>query len=378
MKKTAAFLLTVMIILSLASCGSGGKGSSSVTQKPTESTTEETEVKANIVTDSGAAKELLEELEAQNFGGVLYAEKNGKPFASYTNGTLTGDVPITLDTPLPIASVSKQFCAAAIMLLEERGKLSVDDKLSDYFPECGYGDKITLHNMLCMRSGIPNFNSKISEDTVSIDNTDEENTKIVLDWVFNEDLDYEPDEMYEYSNLNYILLGNIIEKVTGEKYIDFLRKNIFEPLEMNHSGSVTELKDNPDWAKSFSYKNEDIGLGIEPGVSKGAGDLISNAEDMTKWMNALPSGKIISKESFKKMITNYSSSSEHYGYALSTNMKGSAGHFGSIGKFNSCDYFSTSENFTLFIVTNTAGGNTLKSKCYSLVPDLIRAADEKS
>ena len=246
MKKIIALLLAAALAVSAAACTSEkSSGSSSGTEESAsrseETTGSEEKGSAQIAADSEEIENQLKKLEASGICGVVWAERDGKKIASYSNGALYSYVKITTDTPMPIGSVSKQFCAAAILILQERGRLSVNDTLDRYYPEYAEGRKITLHNMLSQRSGIVNLDASTPLGEVTYDKTDEENTSALLGWLFKQPLGFEPGDRYEYSNFNFILLGNIVEKVSGQKYVDFLRENIFKPLKMDHSGSVDSV-----------------------------------------------------------------------------------------------------------------------------------------
>lgn len=377
-KKTVSAVLMSALIFCTAACSTGSNGSSSENSASADEATTAvhttavptTATEVQITADDPKIKSSLEALSEMGFSGVLYAERDGKPIASFASGTLYDDMPITLETPMPVGSVSKQFCAAAIMLLQEQGKLSVNDKLDKYFPEYKEGGRITLHNMLSMLSGIPDLPEKEKEvkalsEQVTLDNTDEQNTAALKKYIFSKQLEHEPGEKFKYSNFNYILLGNIVEKVTGKVYIDFLRESFFEPLGMEHTGSIFELKDSPEWARAFHYEPSELSFGIEPGTAKGAGDIISTAADMTKWMNMLPSGKIISEDSYKAMTTSYSS--DNYGYGLNTKISSGIGHFGSIGHFNSAETFNTDKKLTVFMAMNTGGQTMVTNTMFSLL-----------
>ncbi|MBR1730936.1 MAG: beta-lactamase family protein [Ruminococcus sp.] len=366
MKKIIAAVLLILLVCSASACSSDSPAKKSA-QPAEKQTTETTRPTEKITADNTDIMEFLENLKSKNFSGIIYAEKDGKTAASYANGKLYKNKEITLDTPMPVGSISKQFCGAAIMLLQERDKLSVNDTLDKYYPEYKYASKITLHDMLCMRSGIPNYDCSVPIDDISMDNSDEENTGVMLDWVFSKELDFEPDEGYEYSNLNYTLLSNIVEKLTGKNYIDFLRENFLTPLGMNNTGSIFELKDNPEWAEAFSYQPSDISPGIEPGMAKGAGDIISNAHDMTIWMNALPSGKVVSEESYKAMTTDFTKAAAHYGYGLTLETHGGTGHGGIIGYFNSYELMIEESDITVFITSNQSGASTIEKQLDKLV-----------
>ena len=278
MKKVFALILSAVIIISAAGCGSKAEEGSNEQETTAQASKAETlgeEVK----------KQLDQALDDVEYSGVVQITKNGDVIYTYVNGDDSNGKPLTAGASLPVGSVSKQFCAAAVMILQEKGKLSVNDKLDKYYPEYKEASKITLHQMLCHRSGIPNFDENTFFEDITYDHTDEENTKIMLKWVFEQPLLFEPDTDFTYSNLNFTLLSNIVEKVSGESYIAFLRENIFKPLGMEHTGSVDELDSSPEWAKGFSYVNDDfVPVGRQPGLCKGGGDIVSTAADMTLWI----------------------------------------------------------------------------------------------
>ncbi len=155
-----------------------------------------------------------------------------------------------------------------------------------------------------------------------------------------------------YSNSNYFLLGNIVEQISGKLYIDFIREEIFEPLGMLNTYSIEEVIDNPELVNgvSFNYVED----GTKKGFTKGAGDIVSNAYDMDKWMTGLRSGKVVSTESYNEMITNYSdNTAASYGYGLVPNMCGGIGHVGVIANHTACDYFDDDNGYNLFIASNS-------------------------
>ncbi len=358
MKKFLALILSSLILCFTVACSSNGNQAQSETKQNTTSATETTK----------AEKTIEETLDLYGFKGVLYAIKDGNVVASFAKGTLENGEAITLDTPMPVGSVSKQFCAAAILLLQEQGKLSVNDTLDKYYPEYAEGSKITLANLLSMRSGVPSYtDTKILADTVTVDNTYEENTALIEEWIFSQELDFEPDSGFTYSNSNFFLLGNVVEKVSGQKYIDFLRENFLTPLGMTHTGSISELGSNPEWAQGITYQK----VNLQPAATKGAGDIVSSASDMVIWLDALYTGKSISKESYQAMTTDYSTAT-HYGYGMYVEVMGGVGHGGIIGIYNSYDYINEDSNFIMFMDSNTVSGSTIESLLYKIGPELMK------
>ncbi len=250
---------------------------------------------------------------------------------------------------MPIGSVSKQFCAAAVLKLQEEGKLSIDDDVQKYFPVYESAVGIKLRDLLSMRSGIPDFTEEIFE-IASVDKTEEENTEILLKWLCEKPMNQKPDTFYEYSNSNFFLLGNIVEQITGMKYIDYLRENFFTPPGMKNTGNIAEMNSGAEWAKGVSFKQIDL----QPGITKGAGDIISTGADMSLWLNGLSSGKIISAESFEEMITDRNHG-EGYGYGIRTDFFWGVGHPGSIGTYVAIDSIDTESGITVFYSSSTLG-----------------------
>ncbi len=268
-----------------------------------------------------------------DFYGVLYLTRNGRVLYSGAGGRVTQD--ITIDTQFGIGSVSKQFCATAIMLLQERGLLSIDDTLEKYFPEYEIGKDISLRNLLNMRSGIIDFINQATpmEDyDVSVDYTAEQNKKNIMDWLFKEELYADPDYHFSYCNTNYFLLAEIVGQVSGMEYKDFIRQNIFEPLHMEHSGFYEEMLGTDENLAEFRIE------GVDPmdmrilGLYQGAGDIVSCAKDMDKWLTSFKTGALLNEESMKEFTTPV----DGYGFGVNVEKNGALQHSGSI-----VPYFST-------------------------------------
>lgn len=349
-KKINALLFAISMLLVASSCTSKSDTNESIGESIISS--ENTSEKEDPVTQAKA------KLDKTDFGGVVYVEINGEPYMTYAAGTLDSGEQITVDTSMPIGSVSKQFCAASILLLQEQGKLSLTDTLDKYFPEYSEANKITLHDMLSMRSGIPEYNFSIA----TYDVPKAENIAALKEDIFNRPLTSEPDIYFEYSNSNYFLLALIVEQVSEMNYTDYVRENFWIPLNMTHTGSLEELPSSPEWAHGCTYE----GLDKQPGLTEGCGDMISNAADMTIWLNSLKNGEIISKQSFESMITDYSDGKQ-YGYGFRPGISGGAAHAGENGIYTSFDYINADKQFTLFMASNTE----TSTKTSSLFMDIL-------
>ena len=294
MKRTVALLLILAVLFSVTSCG--------INSDKTEQAEETT---AAAKTDADLAAYIENQLADIKYDGIIYVTHNGNIVYQRATGTDANGDPLTIDTSMYIGSVSKQFCAAAVMILRDQGKLRLDDTINKYFPEYDKGKDITIKHLLTMRSGIRDTVNEGYADTLPHENSEEENTSLIKKWIFNQTLLFEPDSAYRYSNSNYILLADIVEQVSGQYYNDFLREHIFDPLDMKHTGLITEIPDSPAWAEKLIYDEEVNEVKIK-GIAKGAGDIVSNAPDMVKWMEGLSDGKIVTSKTLREMFTDYS------------------------------------------------------------------------
>lgn len=334
MKRFLILALISLLFMSAVSCSSSEKTKSNLKEsKPSAS------VKAKIE----------KALKNSDYKGIAIVTYKGKTVLNYSNGKDENGDKLTVNSSMYIGSVSKQFCAAAVMILRDKGKLNVNDKLSKYFPKYKNAEKLTLKNLLTMRSGLPvMIDGKAG--SISPEKSESENVKVITKAIFTPKLSFKPDTKYEYANANYFLLANVVEKVSGKSYTKFVRENIFKPLGMNNSGFVDEVRNHPKWAKGLSY---DTFSGNEncKGVTKGAGDIVSNNHDMSVWMTALISGKVVKKSTFKEMTKNYSPEHTDYGYALEGQTKGGIGHSGLIGNYHAKDYMNIKLGYNIFLAT---------------------------
>ena len=365
MKKVLATLLCLSLLL----CTACSAGAPQVTD-PVE-TTEATKPGAEILTDELKAK-LDDILEQQAFQGLVSLSCSGQTVYEWVAGTDELAEPLTMDSAMCIGSNSKQFCAASILMLRDQGKLSLDDSLEKYFPEYTIGKDVSLHHLLSMQSGIVRDPLELAENMEQYFNQSaEENLAALKAWVFEQPLQFTPGSQFEYSNVNYILLSCVVEQVSGQRYADFVRKNIFEPLGMGHSYLIEDLRDNPQ----LGIISENLEWYHAPGSAQGAGDIIATADDMQLWMQGLQRGQVVSMESYRAMTTFHSAS---YGYGLTRGSRGGYAHNGYIGTYTSEVYFNEEYGYQLFLVTNKASpynvGITGKVKD-ALLKTVFEAAD---
>jgi CubicO group peptidase (beta-lactamase class C family) len=221
----------------------------------------------------------------------------------YGSADLEWDVPNSPNTKFRLGSVTKQFTAASILLLEERGKLNVNDPVKKYLPDAPAAwDKITIYHVLTHTSGIPNFTG--FPDYEKLDAFAATPAQLV-ERFRDKPLDFAPGEKWNYSNSGYVLLGYLIEKLTGGTYEKFVRENIFTPLGMKDSGYDSNSAIIPHRASGYALVKgayENAGF-VHMSIPHGAGALYSTTEDLLKWEQGLFGGKVLQATSLQKMTT---------------------------------------------------------------------------
>lgn len=292
----------------------------------------------------------------QFMGSVLVAE-NGKVLLDkgYGYANLEWQVPNSPESKFRLGSITKQFTAACILLLEERGKLSTDDLVNKYMSDAPRAwDKITIYNLLTHTSGIPNFTS--FPDYHASEATPTTPAKLVERFL-NKPLDFQPGEKFQYSNSNYILLGYLLEKISGQSYQNFLAANIFKSLGMNDSGydsnsdiiphRAAGYMPGPNGSANASY--------IDMTIPFSAGALYSTTEDLLRWEVALFGGKVLRAAAFKKMTTPFKG--DYACGLMVSKMKGRTviQHGGGIEGFNTQMAYYPEEKLTIIALANLNG-----------------------
>ena len=250
----------------------------------------------------------------RNFSGAVLVMKQNKVLLEKGYGLADREwnIPNTTETKFRIGSVTKQFTAACILQLIEAGKLSADDKLSKFFPGFPKGDSVTIHMLLNHTSGIASYTD--TRDFMNVARLDLPKDSMIS-FFKNKPYNFSPGSKFSYNNSGYFLLGAILEKISGLSYDDYLRKNIFDKLEMKNSGvdrldSVLEMRARGYSRIGKKVVNADF---ISMGWPYSAGVLYSTVGDLYKWDRALYGNKILSKESLQKMFTPGKS---NYGYGI--------------------------------------------------------------
>jgi CubicO group peptidase (beta-lactamase class C family) len=256
-------------------------------------------------------------------GGTFMVAHQGKAVyqKAFGKANLELGVDMTPENVFQLGSMTKQFTAIAVLILEEQGKLNIDDPISKYIPDYPGGNKITLHHLLTHTSGIKDFTKIKSLPDIA---QKEMTPKMMVDFFKNEPVDFAPGEKFEYNNSGYVLLGYIIEQVSKETYEDFVKKNIFDKAGMDQSRYASDRQVVAKRAygyhkKAYGYVNKTI---IDFSVPFSSGSLMSTTADMLKWQNTLNRNLLLGKAETSKAFRKYKlNSGEEFSYGYGWHIK---------------------------------------------------------
>jgi CubicO group peptidase (beta-lactamase class C family) len=254
----------------------------------------------NRFVESEVDRYLAPYVQMKDFSGTVLLAKNGEillrkgyGLANYELGT-----PNSPQTKFHIASLSKTFTAAAIVLLKKEGLLSFDDPLSKFIPDFPNGDRIKISHLLTHSAGVPDFYALPEYEELKA------KSMTLSDWIAllkTRPLDFEPGKQSSYSNSGYALLAFIIEKVSGESYEGFLRERILAPLKMENTGTWDDARVIMNRASGYDPWIDGAGLINTPFYDKavlvGSGSLYSTVDDLYAWYKSIHAGSLFRVDS---------------------------------------------------------------------------------
>jgi CubicO group peptidase (beta-lactamase class C family) len=273
-------------------------------------------------------------------------------------------VPMRPELIFRLGSITKQFTAAAIMMLADEGELSLHDDVRKYVPEYpAHGAKVTLEHLLTHTSGVPSytaqeaFHKRVSEDLTCAE---------LLATFKDLPLEFSPSEQWRYSNSGYYLLGLVIEKASGKSYAEFVGERIFGPLGMADTGYADADKSIPSHVVGYDRAGDRF-VNAEPWSMKApfaAGGLVSSVDDLARWDRAICDGKLLKKESWARIFTAAKlkdGSSTGYGFGWSLGAwQGHriASHSGGIPGFSTAITRMPEDRVVVVVLCNSFGGPT--------------------
>jgi CubicO group peptidase (beta-lactamase class C family) len=248
--------------------------------------------------------------KARLFSGSVLIARNGKVLVRTGYGEADREKHLvnTAQTKFRIGSLTKQFTAMAILILETHGKLNVNDRICVYLPSCPISwQAITIHQLLTHTSGIPDF-ARFT-DYLTTQGSPSSPTQTIARFK-DKPLDFQPGKKFSYSNSGYVVLGAIIERISSATYEAFLRDNIFVPLQMVNSGYD---HNNGDLAVGYRDQTSVPADFVDMTIPFAAGGLYSTVEDLYRWDQALYKDKLIPKNLRDMMFTPFALTSDRSG-----------------------------------------------------------------
>ena len=222
------------------------------------------------------------------------------------------DVRATGDTIYLIGSMTKPITATCILMLENQGLLSLDDTITSYFPDYSAVERVTVRHLLTQTSGLPDYWNRVGIS--SIDYTD---ANAIFDFIKTFELVCKPGEAFQYCNSNYLVLGMLIEKITGETYLEYARAHLFDPLEMHRTGVIPEHHACDNVAVGYMRMKPDVKRAALPentvimGNMHGAGCIYTCANDLMKFDAALNNNRLLPEP---KKLEMWKRHTHGYGY----------------------------------------------------------------
>ena len=291
-------------------------------------------------------------------GGQIVYEK---AYGSARVGTPA--VPATSAMRYSIGSISKQFTSTALLLLAEEGKLSLDDRVAKWFPDLTRANEITIRQLLSMTSGYQDY---WPQDYVMPDMLKDTTPAAIMKGWAQKPLDFEPGTRWQYSNTNYVIAGQIVERVSGQPLSAFLRARVFEPLKMT---SVVDTDQAPlGAADPMRYQRFALGPPRQaPKEGKGwmsaAGELAMTAADLARWDIAVMNRTVLKPSSYGELEREVLlASGAPTGYGLGVNVAVTGGrrqisHGGEVSGFTARNEIYPDEKVAIVVLVNIDANN---------------------
>ncbi len=279
----------------------------------------------------------------------------------YGSANLEWDIANTPAAKFRIGSVTKQFTAAAILLLQEQGKLTLDAPVKTYWPDApATWDAITVRHLLQHTSGIPNFTS--ADDFATVKFLPTTRDELIARFA-DEPLEFTPGGEFSYSNSGYLLLTAIVEEVSGADYAAFVKANIFDPLGM--SDTVIDVSADVVKMRAAGYMPTPEGPAnaeyVNMAIPQGAGALYSTTHDLLKWQRGLFAGDVLQPDSLAVMTAPGVTTGGNTTYGLGVFVREdddgkTVWHGGGIEGFNTMLMHDPGEDITVAVLANINGG----------------------
>ena len=307
-------------------------------------------------------------------GQVVYVK-------AYGDALLEPKTPATTEMRYSIGSISKQFTAAAILLLQEQGKLSLDDKVGKFIPNLTRANEVTIRQLLSHTSGYQDY---WPQDYVMPMMLQPVTAQKIMDMWARKPLDFDPGTKWQYSNTNYVIAGVIVEKVARMPLLQFLREKVFTPLQMK---SVTDTdQEKLPMSDPTGYLRYALGpLRPAPKEGKGwlfaAGELAMTPQDLAKWDISIIDQKILKPESYRELgreVLLKNGLGTHYGLGIDVNSQAShrvLSHGGEVSGFTAQNSVFPDERAAVVVLTNQDAASASGAIANGIAPLLFATND---
>jgi CubicO group peptidase (beta-lactamase class C family) len=314
---------------------------------------------------------------AKHFRGNIIARRNGRIILEKSYGLAVEgwNIPNTSRTKFEIASLSKQFTAAAILQLVDAGKLREDDPVSEFYKDAPRNwQGITIHHLLTHTSGVPNNEISDFPKGIATPYTPEE----LIQTFRSRPLAFAPGTKWAYTNTEYYLLAWIIERVSGEKYGAYLAGHIFTPLKMTHSGFASSLAIIPDMAEGYTaeegrLRHRDY---FDRSLEVGAGGIYTTTNDLLLWNEALDSPGFLSAHSLDLMFSAHPPGNYGYGWFVDTTPRRRIYHEGGDPGFAAFEARYPDQHLLIVVLSNQDDA-PVRDTANALADHLLNEAAEK-
>lgn len=315
-------------------------------------------------------------------GATLAIYRNGEPLYVHAYGLADHEcgTPATASTPYEIGSITKQFTAAAILQLQEAGKLDINAMLATYLPDAPHAQEVTLKQLLSHTSGMPEY----------LDGPDVESWAVkpatfgqIMARIRDRPLDFPPGTRWSYSNSGYVLLGRVIEVTSHESYEHYVKTHLLKAAGMTHTTTVADEARVAGMAKGYRHADGKLEPAptIHATVGWAAGNLVSIVADLERWNVALQGGRIVRPADYALMTTPATGSTD-YGLGLFVDTldgQPRIGHTGGSFGFTTSNQYFPKQGIQVIAFTNLGDdpepGQMLASATFeALYPDIAALA----
>ncbi len=380
--RSPAVALAIAVALVVAACGDDGDDASTTDTVSTTSPAPASTSPSGVAVEGGELQIVDDELDADTSAALAAAATesfaavsapgavmgvrtpDGTWVATIGSADIEGSAPMTADVHQRIGSVTKTFAVTALLQLAEAGELSLDDPIGDYVDGTPNPDA-TLRQLAAMQSGIPSYTfDETFQATLFNEPTTEWTPEELVGLVAGVEPDFAPGEEFFYSNTNTVLLGQVIEQVTGEPIAEVLQRQIFEPLGLTGTVFPTDASIPDPHAQGYSTQGQDDGVPVDatdwdPSWAFTAGAMISTLDDLLIYGEALATGDgllgpELQDERIESTVTDVPPNSPERSYGIGIGaQQGWYGHSGELPGFNTLVQHHLDEGITVVVLANS-------------------------